>query len=38
MLSVKCKTSTVLGQYRLVVRGRLKDGTLFFTDKPFEVK
>lgn len=38
MLSVKCKTSTVLGQYRLVLRGRLKDGTLFFKDKPFEVK
>ena len=38
MLSVKCNTSSVLGPYRLVVRGRLKDGTLFFTDKPFEVK
>jgi len=38
MLSVKCKTSSVLGEYRLVVRGRFKDGTLFYSDKQFEVK
>ena len=38
IIPIKCNTSSVLGSYRLVVRGRLKDGTLFFTDKQFEVK
>jgi ribosomal protein S24E len=37
-LPVKCNISSVLGQYKLVVRGRLKDGTLIFTEKQFEVK
>lgn len=37
-LPVKCVTSTIEGQFKLVVRGRLKDGTLIFTEKNFEVK
>lgn len=37
-LVVKCNTSSVLGQYKMVVRGRLKDGTLIFAEKHFEVK
>ena len=36
-ISVKCRTSSVLGWYKLVVRGKLKDGTLFYTEKQFEV-
>jgi hypothetical protein len=34
---VKCRTSSVLGPYKLVVRGRLKDGTFFYTENQFEV-
>lgn len=37
-LPVAFSTSSVLGQYKLVVRGRLKDGTLIYTEKQFEVK
>jgi len=37
-LTVKCSTSTVSGQFKILVRGRLKDGTLIFSEKNFEVK
>lgn len=37
-ISVKCSTSSVLGQYKIIVRCRLKDGTLIFSEKQFEVK
>jgi len=37
-LSIAFSTSSVLGQYKLVVKGRLKDGTLIYTEKQFEVK
>lgn len=37
-ISINCTTSSVIGLYKLVVRGRLKDGTLFFTEKHFDVK
>ncbi|NEW82222.1 MAG: hypothetical protein GZ094_07640 [Mariniphaga sp.] len=37
-ISVQCNTSSVLGHYKLIVRGRLKDGTLIFSEKYFEVK
>lgn len=36
-LSVNCTTSSITGKFKLVVRGRLKDGTLIFTEKQFEV-
>jgi hypothetical protein len=36
-ISIKCRTSSVLGLYKLVVRGKLNDGTLFYTEKQFEV-
>ena len=36
-VSVKCRTSSILGQFKLVVRGKLKNGTLFFAEKQFEV-
>jgi hypothetical protein len=35
---VKCYTSTVTGTFKLVIRGRLKDGTIIFSEKQFEVK
>lgn len=38
LLSVKCTTSTVVGQFKVVVRGRLKNGTTVFAEKQFEVK
>lgn len=37
-LSVKFSTSTILGKFKLVVRGRLKDGTMILAEKQFEVK
>ncbi len=37
-LSVKFSTSSILGKFKLVIRGRLKDGTLIWTEKQFEVK
>lgn len=37
-LPIAFGTSSVQGQYKLVVRGRLKDGTLIYTEKQFEVK
>lgn len=37
ILPVKCHTSSVEGQFKLVVRGRLKDGTLIYSEKNFEV-
>lgn len=37
-LSVKFSTSSILGQFRLVIRGRLKNGTMVLAEKQFEVK
>lgn len=37
-LTVQCKTSSIIGQFKLTVKGRLKDGTLISTEKQFEVK
>lgn len=37
-LSVKCRTSSIVGRFRLIVRGKLKDGTLIFSEKQFQVK
>ena len=37
-LLIDFKTSSVNGLYKIVVRGRLKDGTLVSTEKQFEVK
>jgi len=37
-LSVKFSTSSILGKFSLVVRGRLKDGTMVLAEKQFEVK
>lgn len=35
---VSFKTSSVLGQYSIKIRGKLTDGTLFYSEKNFEVK
>ena len=35
---VKYNTSTIEGLFKLMVRGRLKDGTLIYSEKNFEVK
>ncbi len=35
---IKCNTSAIAGQFKLIVRGRLKNGTLIFAEKQFEVK
>ena len=35
---VKYSTSTIEGQFKLMVRGKLKDGTLIYSEKNFEVK
>ncbi len=37
-LFIKCGTSAIAGQFKLVVRGRLKNGTLIFAEKQFEIK
>jgi hypothetical protein len=37
-LSVKFNTSSILGKFKMVVRGRLKDGTMILAEKQFEVK
>jgi len=37
-LSVKFSTSTILGKFKMVVRGRLKNGTMVLAEKQFEVK
>jgi hypothetical protein len=37
-LSVKFTTSSVLGKFSLIVRSKLKDGTLIRSEKQFEVK
>ncbi|OFX57732.1 MAG: hypothetical protein A2066_19290 [Bacteroidetes bacterium GWB2_41_8] len=37
-LPIKCSTSSVIGHYKIIVRGKLKDGTLIFSEKQFEVK
>ncbi len=37
-LSIKISTSSILGQFSLVVRGRLKNGSLISAKKQFEVK
>lgn len=36
-VSVNCMTSSITGKFKLVVRGRLKDGTFFFAEKQFDV-
>ena len=35
---VRYSTSTIEGPFKLMVRGRLKDGTLIYSEKNFEVK
>jgi len=37
-LPVKFSTSSILGKFSIVVRGRLKNGTMVFAEKQFEVK
>lgn len=37
-ITVKCLTSTIEGRFKILVRGRLKDGTMLFSEKQFEVK
>ncbi|HEY3370930.1 MAG TPA: hypothetical protein VGK10_08790 [Prolixibacteraceae bacterium] len=37
-LLVKCNASTIEGPFKLLVRGRLKDGTLIYSEQNFEVK
>lgn len=37
-IPIQCTTSSVAGSFKVIVRGKLKDGTLFFTEKYFEVK
>lgn len=36
--TINCRTSSITGAYKLSVRGRLKDGTFFFTEKQLEVQ
>jgi hypothetical protein len=37
-MTVQCRTSAIEGQFKIQVRGKLKDGTLLFSEKNFEVK
>jgi hypothetical protein len=37
-LPIRFSTSSILGNFRMVVRGRLKDGTMIWAEKQFEVK
>jgi len=37
-MALKCRTSTIEGQFKIQVRGKLKDGTILFSEKNFEVK
>ena len=37
-ITVKCRTSTIEGQFKILIRGKLKDGTMLFSEKQFEVK
>ena len=37
-LSAKFSTSSILGKFKLVVRGRLKNGTMVLAEKQFEVR
>lgn len=37
-ISVNCKTSSVSGDYKIIVRARLKDGSMVYSEKYFEVK
>ena len=37
-LPVKFSTSSILGKFKVVVRGRLKNGTMVLAEKQFEVK
>jgi hypothetical protein len=37
-ITVKCRTSTIEGQFKISVRGKLKDGTMLFSENHFEVK
>ena len=36
--TIKCRTSAIEGQFKIVVRGKLKDGTMLFSEQHFEVK
>jgi len=37
-IQVKCLTSTIEGRFKILVHGRLKNGTMLFSEKQFEVK
>jgi len=37
-LPVKFSTSSILGKFKIIVRGRLKNGTMVLAEKQFEVK
>ena len=37
-ITVKCRTSTIDGQFKISVKGKLKDGTMILAEKQFEVK
>lgn len=37
-ITVKCRTSTIEGQFKISVKGKLKDGTMVLAEKQFEVK
>lgn len=36
-LTINTKTSSIKGHFKLMVRGRLKDGSFIFAEKPFDV-
>jgi hypothetical protein len=36
-LTINTKTSAVKGHFKLIVRGKLKDGSFIFAEKPFDV-
>lgn len=37
-LLFQCTTSTIVGSFKLRIRGKLKDGTMIYSEKNFEVK
>lgn len=38
VITVQCATSSIVGPFKLVIRGKLKNGTTVFAEKQFEVK
>jgi len=38
VITVQCTTSSIVGPFKLVIRGKLKNGTMVFAEKQFEVK